>query len=241
MCARTLRRLDLLTVLSKITLMSSTEPTRAARIRDRSSKRRERRKEALRQTILDAASSLFVEHGYEQFSLRQVAERIGYTATTIYHHFADKDELLFEVLLEGFESFGQRLQTAYESEHDPAARLEAAGRAYVRFGLEHRVHYRLMFMERPEFLLRPGVKDDRKPTIDSFGVLFKIVEELIASGSVEPVEPRTLANLLWSGVHGIVALAIASPTCDDVQAERLTDLYLPSILKGLRPTHGGTP
>ena len=221
--------------------MNEPDGTRAARIRDRSSQRRERRKETLRRTILDAASALFVEHGYEQFSLRQVAERIGYTATTIYHHFADKDELLFEVLLEGFESFGRRLQEAYDCETDPAARLEATGRAYVRFGLEHRAHYRLMFMERPEFLLRPGVNENREPTIDSFGVLFKIVEELIASGSVEPADPLTLSNLLWSGVHGIVALAIASPTCDDVQAERLTDLYIPSILKGLRPTRGDTP
>lgn len=216
-----------------------TEDTREARIRDRSTERRERRKEALRRAILDAAGALFVEKGYEQFSLRQVAERIGYTPTTIYHHFADKDELLFEVVLEGFETFGQRLQTAYDAEHQPEARLEAIGRAYVRFGLEHPAHYRLMFMERPEFLMRPGT-GGREPTIDSFGVLFKTVEELQESGLADPSDTRTLAQLLWSGVHGIVALAIATPTCDEVQAARLTDLYLPSILKGLRPTEETT-
>jgi AcrR family transcriptional regulator len=51
---------------------------------------------------VDAAGALFLEQGYERFSLRKVAERIGYSPTTIYLYFRDKDDLLFTVVDEGF-------------------------------------------------------------------------------------------------------------------------------------------
>ena len=56
--------------------------------------RREGEKHELRQRLLSAAGQEFLEHGYENFSLRRVAEVIGYSATTIYLYFENKDDLL---------------------------------------------------------------------------------------------------------------------------------------------------
>jgi AcrR family transcriptional regulator len=53
--------------------------TRAKRIREASQKRREQQRQETRQAILEAATALFAEKGYEDFSLRQVAEATGYT------------------------------------------------------------------------------------------------------------------------------------------------------------------
>ena len=215
--------------------MSSEHQTRTERIRNKSARRREVQREALRQHILDAASNLFLSQGYENFSLRQVAEAVGYSATTIYLHFADKDALLFAVVLQGFEEFGQALQAAYDSAEETSARIEAIGRSYIRFGLEHPTYYRLMFMQRPEFLSRPH-PEEQTPTIDAFGVLFKAVEEGLARGDFTPADPQTLAHLLWSGVHGIVALAISVQDCDAIQAWRVAELYFPTIISALSPS-----
>jgi AcrR family transcriptional regulator len=205
--------------------------SRDARIKSKSALRRERQKEDLRNAILEAAGALFAEHGYEGFSLRQVAERIGYSPTTIYLHFADKDELLFEVVLDGFDRFGRMLQEAAAAPGDPFDRLEAIGRAYIRFGLDHPIHYRLMFLQRPEFLMR--ARPDHGPMIDSFAVLARVVDELLEEGAIPPGDPGSIAHLLWTGVHGIVSLAIRMPHCDDVQAERVADLYFPMLRRGL--------
>ena len=86
--------------------------TREQRLSQASRRRRETQKQELRQAILEAASSLFLEQGYEGFSLRQVAERIGYTPTTIYLYFADKDALLFALLDDAFDRFGAALHHA---------------------------------------------------------------------------------------------------------------------------------
>lgn len=218
--------------------MSNQPPSADTRIRRRSAQRREREKAELRRTILDAASELFVESGYQAFSMRRLAERIGYTPTTIYLYFANKDALLLEVLHQGFAAFGARLREAYDSGADPVARIEAMGRAYIAFGLAHPAYYRLMFMERGEFLLRPRAEGD-DPPIRAFEILQRAATELVEGGWVQTRDATTMAQTLWAGVHGIVALAIATPACDEVQAWKITELYLPAIFRGL--AHPGDP
>jgi AcrR family transcriptional regulator len=64
--------------------------------------RRQQHKEELRRVILDAAREIFVDQGYESFSMRRLAEKIEYSPGSIYLHFKNKEKL-FEVLVE--ESF----------------------------------------------------------------------------------------------------------------------------------------
>lgn len=47
-----------------------------------------------RQRILAVALELFTHRGYEKTSLREVAERLGFTTAALYYHFESKDEIL---------------------------------------------------------------------------------------------------------------------------------------------------
>jgi AcrR family transcriptional regulator len=187
-----------------------TKTTRAERLRDASRQRRDQEKQDVRQAILDAAAALFREHGYERFSLRQVAERIGYSPTTIYLYFTDKDDLLFTVADVGFTRFGEQLVAAATSTADPVERLRAMGRAYIDFGIQNPVYYQLMFMQRCDFLLgqRAG---EYEPRIDSFGVLQQAVRAALEAGAVPAGDAEPFADTLWALVHGIVAMAITMP------------------------------
>lgn len=163
-----------------------------------------------RQAILDAAVKLFLEHGHESFSLRQVARAIGYTPTTIYLYFKDKDDLLFHVVIEGFRHFGAMLEAGYAEGRTPIERLVGIGRAYVRFGLENPLHYRLMFMERGEFFRREPPPGFEAP-LEAFDILLSTVEECIRSGHLQGGDPYTAAVAVWAAVHGYVALALSMP------------------------------
>ena len=194
--------------------MSSRAPipkpvARSERIKQRSAERRNQQKQELRQTILRAAVRLFEEKGgHEHFSLRQVAEAIGYSATTIYLYFKDKDELLYYVVLEGFREFGHSLQAAYQSQTEPWKRLEAIGWAYFDFALSHRIHYRLMFRKAGEFLHRSR-PEGYESFVDSFGVLLQTIKDCIEAGQMTPGDVRAYGGLIWSGLHGIVDLCLA--------------------------------
>ena len=118
----------------------------------RVSRRREREKQALRGEILAAASDLFVEQGFENVSMRKIAERIDYSPTAIYLHFRDKSELLHSICEETFQkliaTLNALMDRARERNADPVDTLRRGLRAYVTFGLEHPNHYIVTFLTR---------------------------------------------------------------------------------------------
>lgn len=211
----------------------SQKGTRAQRIKKASAKRRDARKANTRRAILDAAIALFQEHGYENFSLRQVAEAIGYTPTTIYLYFKDKDDLLFHTAIEGFTTFGKMLQAAYDSSNDPLERLKAEGQAYVKFALENPVNYRLMFMQRGEFLERE-TPEGCEPVIDSFGILETTIQECLDAGYFKPGDVRNYAAVIWANVHGVASLAIATPYMTQKEAYGITELGNSLLMDGMK-------
>ena len=199
-----------------------TSPTSAERLREATRQRREDEKRELRQTILDAAATLFFEQGYEGFSLRQLAERIGYAPATIYLYFQDKDDLLFTLVNDGFAEFGRRLQAAAARTSDPRQRLVALGRAYVEFGLTYPMHYRLMFVHRPAFLTGHA-PDEPKPHLDTFQVLQDAVQAAMAAGVMRRGDLQSTSDALWALTHGIVTFAIFLPFFDPERVQALIE------------------
>lgn len=211
-----------------------TKATRAERLRDASRQRRDQEKQDVRQAILDAAAELFREHGYERFSLRQVAERIGYSPTTIYLYFADKDDLLFTVADVGFTRFGEQLVAAATQATDPAERLAAMGRAYIDFGIQNPAYYQLMFMQRGDFLMA-NREGECTPRIDSFGALQQAVRDAISAGAMRSGDAAPNADALWALVHGIVAMAITMPFFPAERAHAAAEAGFTLMIDAMQP------
>jgi AcrR family transcriptional regulator len=211
-----------------------TTDTRATRLKEASKKRRNQQKADLRQGILEAAAKLFEEKGYEGFSLRQVAEEIGYTPTTIYLYFKDKDDLLLHVAYDGFKLFGESLETAYRSKEMPLERLGAVGWAYFHFAMSHPIHYRLMFMQRGEFLQKKPEGYDA--VIDSFEVLRRVIREGMEAGVMIPGHVDAFAALIWASVHGVVSLALVDQKGFDLeQAKQLFGMQMDAVQRAYHP------
>ncbi len=210
---------------------SDTKP-RQLRLRQASRQRREQQKQELRSEIVEAAAKLFLEQGYERFSLRQVAEHIGYSPTTIYLYFEDKDDLLFTVLDDGFIRFGQQLLEAAQSTADPKERLLAIGRAYLNFGLSNPGYYQLMFMQRSDFL-HNSRKGEARPRIAAFEILQQVVGEAIEAGVLRSGGVESYSDALWAVVHGIVSLAISGPKFDPARVQRAAQVSLLMAFDGL--------
>jgi AcrR family transcriptional regulator len=167
--------------------------------------RRDREKATTRALILEAARELFTREGYAETSMRRLADTIGYTATTIYHHFRDKDALLNELCLNDFRALGVALGHM-EQVPDPIDRIRVMGVNYVRFALEHPQQFRFMFMvERPV----PGPDEVRiDPAEDGYVFLKTAVTEAITAGRFkrEHNDPELVSQMLWAVVHGIATI-----------------------------------
>ena len=58
--------------------------------------RRERKKAATRQAISDTATEMFLERGFDNVSIREIAERADVSPTTVFAHFPQKEALVFD-------------------------------------------------------------------------------------------------------------------------------------------------
>ena len=73
------------------------------------SERKEREKAEMKKQILAAAIELFIEQGFDNVSIRKIAEKIEYSPASIYTYFNDKGAILFDLLQEGFGIFFETL------------------------------------------------------------------------------------------------------------------------------------
>jgi len=206
--------------------------------------RREREKSETRDKILDAARELFVSEGYEGVSMRKVAEKIEYSPTAIYVHFADKKELFSELCREDFAHL-QEVMTSSAMPSDPLARLRQIGRNYVEFGRRYPNHYVFMFMtpHPPHEPDEEELEIRGNPEMDAYAMLKLAVQMAIDAGCFrEEIRDAELASqTLWAGVHGVISLQIAK--CKDPwvqwrplqeRAELMLDVTLRGMLRNTK-------
>jgi AcrR family transcriptional regulator len=192
--------------------------------------RREREREEVRRKILDAARELFVSEGYEKVTMRAIAEAIEYSPTTIYNHFEDKDDLVQALCQEDFARLLSAL-TATGLPQNPVERIRQLGLAYCRFGIAYPNHYRFMFMTPAKF---EGGHQPSDPGVKSFGLLREAVAQAISARCFRPGNVDTMAQVLWSAIHGAVALLVTYHVDQFPCVPAATDLIEQTIENGLR-------
>ena len=205
------------------------------------SDRRQRHRASLRREILDAASQLFVEEGYQRVTMRRLAERIEYSPTTIYLYFKDKNELLAAVCEETFSQLGARLERLQKTAGTPLGCLRESLRTYVDFGLSHPNQYTVTFMSPGPRLEQAGA---RELPIGSraFHTLREAVRASVERGDLHAQDVDATAQALWAGVHGATSLLITMDGFPFVPRAVLVDHLIDVLIAGLRtPAAGPRP
>ncbi|HEV2757804.1 MAG TPA: TetR/AcrR family transcriptional regulator [Actinomycetota bacterium] len=188
----------------------------------------------LRERLLEAAEELLIKAGHpDAVSVRAIATAAGCTPPSIYLHFADKDELLMEACERRFADLDRVAQDAAEGSDDPLESLRLRGRAYIRFGLEHPEHYRLLMMTVHEKSLEE-LDWESSAGVKAFMNLVGAVQRCIDAQAL-PEEPGAYPDALglWATMHGITSLLIAFPNFEWGDREQLIDRLLDVHIEGL--------
>jgi AcrR family transcriptional regulator len=196
--------------------------------------RRARQKKFLRQEILDAASELFVRDGYENVSMRRIADKIEYSPTTIYIYFKDKAELLEQVCKETFQRLVQRLSKIMEQPGDPVERLKRGLIAYIEFGLQNPHHYRATFMMPiPEGFDKTKYGQGDSPGMQAFSFLIRGLTDCIKAGKMPDMNVELASQTLWAGIHGVTSLLIIHELFPWVGREKVIHSTVDTLVAGL--------
>ena len=159
----------------------------------------------LKEALVRAALELIAEKGPAGFTFAEAARWAGVSPAAPYRHFRDRDELLADVALRGFDLFAAALTRAWDDGKPTAsAAFERLGKAYLEFARTEPAYYSAMF--------EAGVPIDshnelREAGERAFAVLRQAAEKLIATMPANSRPPALMMALhIWALAHGIASL-----------------------------------
>ncbi len=161
---------------------------------------RQRRSEATRKAILDAAVRLAKEGGFDRLNVRDLCAAAGVTTGAFYHHFSSKDDLLTQ----GFSSLDVYLEEAMKSHlgAPPLERLEALIRAYATYTED--VGWQTMALYYTRRLSDPSAASP-SPNRYTLRAMEECLRELAAEGILSPERsPAWTAEFFFRHFRGVV-------------------------------------
>src|SRR5262249_41572154 len=212
--------------------------------------RQERDREAVRRAILDAARELFVAEGFQNVSIRKIAERIEYSPAAIYSYFPRKDDIFFALAEEGFRLLGDPSKGDRRGQLAALAPLQRIPAGFLRVyevSREHPQYFALMFVDR----CVPRISREYERFTFARESKRAVMEELerCVKANVFPatVKPSVALRVLTAGLIGVAALKLSDRMAPDEDADLLASDVLDIAIAGLRagvvlrsPEHGFT-
>ncbi len=112
--------------------------------------RRQKEKEEMKQRILESARKIGSRDGWQALTIRKIADEIEYTPPIVYEHFANKEELIKEIVYSGFSMLSKEFVIAREAETDPKKFIKRLSMIHWDFAFSNVELYQLMFsLDRP--------------------------------------------------------------------------------------------
>lgn len=181
---------------------------------------------------MDAAREMFVAEGYANVSMRKIADKIGYSATTIYLYFKDKTDLVHQICEQTFARLAQNISAIQQLSDNPLEKLRSGLREYVHFGLKHPSQYEIVF------ITPLPIKSDKEFEGTNgqlaFDTLRTVVAECVSANLLKHNDIELISQTLWAGVHGVTAVLIQHGGFPFVERESLIDSVIDTLIAGTK-------
>jgi AcrR family transcriptional regulator len=160
---------------------------------------------SLKQAMLEAAERILERDGITGLTLRGAAREAGASHAAPKNHFGDLSGLLSELAAIGFVRFRAAMLAEAQGCADPLARMQAAGRGYVKFARANPGLFLLMFRGEKLDMNRPALREAADQAI-------AVLAGASAGRGSAPAElsldqAARMAGA-WAGVHGLAMLLI---------------------------------
>ncbi len=181
-----------------------------------------------RNRILDIALDLFIEQGFDKTSLRQIAERLGFSKAAVYYHFASKNDILVALHKRVHDLGREALARLGEESNDPE-RFGALLDEFINDMLANRKLFGVLH-ERNRAAIEAIHQEQHDADHDDFEAQFRRV---LTDPSL-PVRSRVRMACSIGAVMG--GLVLAGDVFADVSSEELGDLLQETVQVLLRTT-----
>jgi AcrR family transcriptional regulator len=167
---------------------------------------------ATREQLIEVATRLFAERGYEDTSIEAVLAAAGVSRGALYHHFAGKDDLFFAVVGSVGNRITAELTAAVRGTEDPFDTLQASALAWIDLAGDP-VIQRIILTDGPSVLgwERWRAMDEQS----SLGAVRVILARISSSGRLAPELVDSFAHMILAALD---ELAVVIARAEDPQA-----------------------
>jgi len=177
--------------------------------------RRAERREATTAEILEAAWDLVHEHGLGELSLRDLGDRVGMRAQSLYSYFDSKHAIYDAMFKQGNEEFLRRVEVVRDTAGTAEERFRLGARAFVDFALEDAARAQLLFVR-----IIPGFEPSAESYAPAVRVLELEQERLHELGFTDPA----LLDIWTAMIGGLVQQQISNDPGGNRWSRRLDDV-----------------
>ena len=150
-----------------------------------------------RERILEQARALFIERGYVDVSMREIAEAAGLRKATIYHHFADKEELFTEIVMAEVMVSRERMESCIAGLTTLPERLEEL--AFTHFSNARSNTWRLA-QDFREHIPEERHHEMHKALGGLFAIYRQVFEEARETGEIREIDPVFAASSFFQTI-----------------------------------------
>jgi AcrR family transcriptional regulator len=185
--------------------------------------------EQRRQEIIETVIPLFIEKGFIETSMRQIAKAVGVGKSTLYDYFDSKDDIIVYVAQKHLDSLIRRAEAVLEEEGNAADHLQRIMQMHLAFLLENRAFY-LRFMAEAQ---RLKIESQQRLQVNRYAyqdLVKRLIETGIQQGCFRPIDATMAMKTIISMMTPVVYTSRPSGTPEEMLAAGM-DL----ILNGLQP------
>jgi AcrR family transcriptional regulator len=191
-----------------------------------------------RDTILQAATRLFAAKGFEQTSVRKIAEEVGLSVPGMFHYVPSKEEMLNEIMIGFMDEGFKRLMEIYNSAMSPVEKLETVCKFYVKYYAGHKDQLTILVTEGKSLSPkhRRNFVDKQRVYVEALKRLFS---DLAKEGLLKSIDHSVIAFIFFGMVNYTYTWYNPRGTMGpDALGDIFSEVFLRGILKDQQGSHG---
>lgn len=177
--------------------------------------RKEKEKQIRKNDIINSAEKVFIDKGFENSTMDDIAKEAEFTKKTIYSYFKSKEELYYEIMLKGFRIANEMLKEKISeiSNETESEKIKNIGMCFIEFKGKYPVYFKAImdyqnkeedFHGGNELTIVGECYAEGEVTID---ILKECVTRGIKTGEFSnKIDPMVTVFTLWSHLMGVIWL-----------------------------------
>ena len=189
-----------------------------------------------RAQIMEAALACFTRKGYNNTTMDDIAAESGLSKGSLYWYFKGKDDLFAAALMSVFINVGREAVAALEQCTTASDKLRAMAQAAIDFSKVAEGFFSLFL----EFWASSPRREEAGQMWVSLltqykDVVVEIIEEGVRDGEFKPVDAEQLVWAIMAAYDGLAAYVMFIP---DMDLERISQIFIETLLNGLAAADG---